>query len=50
MMVTPQSWRLLDLYGHYKSGYLALNGGLLDQPAGYLEAMKIIENLYSKAK
>jgi len=48
-LVTAQSWRLLDLYDHYKSGYLAITGGLLDQPAGYLDAMKLIGNLFNKA-
>lgn len=49
MMITPLSRGFMDLYCHYKSGYLAVEGGLLSQPAAYLDAMKIIDNAMSKS-
>ncbi len=42
-MVTESTNYLLRLYMHYKNGLLPLSGGLLDQPAGFLRAMEIIE-------
>jgi hypothetical protein len=41
--VTQQSVALLRLFKHYRHGLLPLNGGLMDQPAAYIEAMEIIE-------
>lgn len=42
-MVTKDSGAMLDLYSHYQKGVMALSGGVLEQPAKYLQAMKIIE-------
>jgi len=39
-MVTYQSSFFLRLNGHYKNGILPYSGGLLDQPAVYIEAME----------
>lgn len=43
-MVTSESGQMLDLFSHYQKGVLARSGGVLEQPAKYLQAMKIIEN------
>lgn len=44
-MITPMSRELLKLHMHYRAGYLPLSGGILDQPAGFLRAMEIIESV-----
>lgn len=41
-LITPFSSEMIRLFGHYKEGRLALPGSVLQQPAGYLEAMEII--------
>lgn len=41
-MVTERSHLLLDLYRHYDNRHLLVAGGLMDQPAAYLQAMQII--------
>jgi len=41
-MITAASRGLLALYGHYKNGLLPLAGGVVDQPAAFLQAMDII--------
>jgi len=39
---------MIQMYGHYKSGYLPADGGLLDQTPQYLRAMGIIDDLVHK--
>jgi len=34
---------MLDLYQHYKSGFLPFAGGILAQPQAFAEAMTIID-------
>jgi len=46
--VTPSSLAWLDLYGLYHAGHLALPGGALDQPAIYLEAMRVVQRWLPK--
>lgn len=41
-MVTETSRTLLELYAHYKAGFLPFAGGLLDQPAAFSDAMTVI--------
>ncbi|MFP4560983.1 MAG: hypothetical protein ACLFQ3_06625 [Thiohalorhabdus sp.] len=43
-MVTEQSTGYLRLYNHYERSVLPYSGGLLQQPAAYLEAMEVIES------
>lgn len=43
-MIRPEIRALLQFYPWYKSGTLPYAGGLLDQPAVYLEAMRLIES------
>ncbi len=43
LLVTGRSWALLDLYRHYKAGFLPFEGGILSQPNSFSEAMLIIE-------
>lgn len=40
--ITPDSQFMLELHVHYRAGHLAVAGGVLDQPARYLEAMQLI--------
>ena len=47
-MVTNAEWALLRLSAHYRNNYLPLAGGLLDQPAAFIEAMEIIEGARAK--
>ena len=35
---------LLTLHKHYKNGIMPLTGGLLEQPAYFLEVMDVIDN------
>lgn len=32
------------MYAHYRAGFLAIAGGILDQPNAYLEAMRTIDH------
>lgn len=41
-MITPESRFLLRLHEHYKSGHMARDGGILEQPNFYLEAMEVL--------
>jgi hypothetical protein len=42
-MITKDSQSMLELFRHYKDGNLAVSGGVLEQPAKYLESMNVIE-------
>jgi len=42
-MITSASAFYLRLHAHYKNGLLPYSGGLLDQPAVFIEIMEIIE-------
>lgn len=44
-MVTEASLSLLKLHRHYKNGMLFLEGGLMNQPNTYLDAMQLIESI-----
>lgn len=39
---------LVGLFNHYKSGHLAIEGGVMDQPALYLRAMEVCESRTNK--
>ena len=41
--VTPCARMLVELYEHYKNGFLLEAGGIIDQPAWYTEAMRFID-------
>lgn len=41
-LVTEESAQMLRLYGHYDAGHLPFPGGILDQPAAFVEAVEII--------
>lgn len=43
-MVDDDSIELRRLYVHYKNGLLPFDGGLLDQPDYYLQAMELLES------
>jgi len=47
-MITTQSRLFLNFYQHYKNGFLLCEGGLLNQPAKYVQAMSIINNEVAK--
>lgn len=38
---------LLDVHKNFRKGVMAYPGGLLDQPAKFIEAMNLIENIVS---
>ncbi len=42
-MVNARSGYLLRLYSHYKNGNLLAEGGIIDQPQFYSDAMALIE-------
>lgn len=44
-MITPQSRFLIRMHRHYRNGWLPYEGGLLEQPNYYLEAMELIDSL-----
>lgn len=44
-LTTPESRRWLELFQHYQAGFLADSGGILDQPAKYMEAMRFISGV-----
>lgn len=41
----PGYAQLLDVHRMFKNGVLAYPGGLMDQPAKYIETMNLIENI-----
>lgn len=49
-LVTEDSYHLLTLYGHYKAGHLLTAGGIADQPAFYIDTMRIIDGAIAKAR
>ncbi|MBY6104907.1 hypothetical protein KUW19_00225 [Ferrimonas balearica] len=46
--ITPRSDLYLQLFPHYRAGYLAHAGGVMDQPEPYLQAMSLIQSELSK--
>lgn len=42
-LVTAFTWHCIELYGHYKSGFLLQSGGIIDQQAKYLRIMRVIQ-------
>lgn len=49
-LITDFTWHCIELYSHYKSGFLLQSGGIIDQPAKYLQLMCFIQNEYSRQK
>ena len=47
-IIGPQELTLIDMYKHYKAGFLLCDGGLNNQPAAYVEAMGIIDSAVSE--
>lgn len=47
-LVTEQSAEYIRLYGHYKNGFLPFPGGILGQPALFVEMMEIIDGEVNK--
>lgn len=43
--ITPLSRELKRLHHHYEQGLLPFAGGVLDQPAGFMRAMEIIDSV-----
>ena len=46
--VTQDSREWLALRPHYMNGFLAVAGGVLDQPNAYLDAMALIDHWVNK--
>lgn len=44
-LITAESYRLLSLFPHYQAGFLLEAGGILDQPARFVEAMRCINQV-----
>jgi len=44
-LIHPIIWEWINLYSHYKQGHLYYAGGVIDQPAKYLQVMSIIGGL-----
>jgi hypothetical protein len=42
-MVPSWAKKILNLYVHYKNNILPYSGGILEQPAPFVQAMQIIE-------
>ena len=45
---TARTW--LRLHRHYRNGYLYGDGGIMDQPHKYLEAMELIDAQAASSK
>lgn len=41
--VTAESWQMIDYWRGYKAGHLPVAGGIADQPAFIMTAIRIIE-------
>lgn len=48
--VTEEARLMLDLYRHYKNGYLPLAGGIMNQPAAFMDAMAVIDAAAARAE
>jgi hypothetical protein len=48
-LITQESRDWLQIFQTYKAGFLLVSGGILDQPAVYINAMTLIDTLISKA-
>jgi len=44
-LITPESWRWIGLFTLYQAGHLAESGGTSDQPARYIQAMRLINGV-----
>ena len=49
-LVTTESNAWLNLYSFYRSGHLLVAGGVIDQPAIYLNVMNAIATMVAEAK
>lgn len=49
-MITEDSRALMQLFTHYKNGFMPFAGGVYDQPAVFGEAMALIESRAQKMK
>ncbi len=49
-IITPFTWYLIRLYGHYKNGYMLFSGGVIDQPQKYMQAMELIDREINKVE
>jgi hypothetical protein len=49
-LVTPETRAWLQIYSTYKAGFLLVAGGILDQPAIYINAMTTIDSLVAEAR
>ena len=47
-MITPFSWFMIELYGHYQNRLLPFSGGVLEQPAIYVEAMRTLDSTFNR--
>lgn len=47
-VATPEIGQYLNLYTHYKNGYLPVAGGMLDQTARYTRMMGIIQSIVTE--
>jgi hypothetical protein len=43
-LIEQSSNEWIALHAHYRAGFLAVAGGVLDQPNAYLEAMRLIDH------
>lgn len=43
-------WNWISLFAHYRAGHLYRSGGIADQPAIYLRAMRLIESVANAPK
>lgn len=43
--LTPRVRRMLDVYAHYKNGFLPCGGGVLQQPHKYMQGIRILSTI-----
>ena len=49
-LITVQSMDYIRFYGYYKEGYLPNAGGILEQPAKFLDTVTEIENILAEIR
>lgn len=49
-LIADDTHYLMEMFGHYKAGHLCAAGGLMKQPALYMDAMRAIDNAIARAK
>lgn len=46
--VPEEVWAVHEAYAHYRSGFLPVAGGVMDQSMGFMAAVRMLDRLYAR--